>query len=138
MNTEDQLAIQQAIANYSYTFDTGDAEGWANIFTENGVWEFFDVGQAKPSIKLEGHEALRQFAEQRNRDKPEGVSSYHHQSGVLFDELTDDTARTRAMLILTVQSSGQNTARVLTTGVYYDEWRKTSDGWHLIHRALKA
>ena len=138
MNTEDQLAIQQAIANYSYTFDTGDAGGWANIFTENGVWEFFGIEQAKPSIKLEGHEALREFAEQRNRDKPEGVSSYHHQSGVLFDELTDDTARTRAMLILTVRSSGQNAARILTTGVYYDEWRKTSDGWHLVHRALKA
>jgi len=138
MSTEDMLAIQQAIANYSYTFDSGDAEGWANIFTEDGVWEFFGIGQEKPSIKLEGHQALHQFAEQRNRDRPEGVSSYHHQSGVLFDELKSDSARTRAMLVLTVQSSSENTARVLTTGVYYDQWRKTPEGWHLVYRALKA
>ena len=138
MSIEDKLAIQQAIANYSYMFDSGDAEGWANVFTRDGVWEFFGAGQEKPSIKLEGHGALRQFAEQRNRDKPEGVSSYHHQSGILFDELTSDTARTRVMLILTVQSTGERTARVLTTGVYYDQWRNTPEGWRLVYRALKA
>lgn len=138
MSIEDKLAIQQAIANYSYTFDSGDAEGWASVFTKDGVWEFFAAGQENPSIKLEGHDALRQFAEQRNRDKPEGVSSYHHQSGILFDELTADTARTRAMLILTAQSAGERSAHVSITGVYYDQWRKTPEGWRLVYRALKA
>ena len=52
MNTEDKLAIQQAIANYSYTFDSGDAEGWANIFTEDGVWEFFAGGVPTPTTRL--------------------------------------------------------------------------------------
>lgn len=138
MNTEDILAIQQAITNYSYTFDSGNAEGWANIFTGDGVWEFYGIGENSPSTKLDGYEALRQFAEQRYRDRPEGVRSYHHQSGILFDELTSDTARTRVMLVLTVQSAGERTARVLTTGIYHDQWRKTPKGWRLEYRALRA
>jgi len=135
---EDVLAIQQAIANYSYTFDSGDAEGWANIFTRDGVWEYYGIGEDKPATKLDGHDELRRFAEQRYRDRPEGVRSYHHQSGIIFDELTSDTARTRVMLVLTVQTAGERSARVLTTGIYHDQWQKTPQGWRLTYRVLRA
>ena len=37
MNVEDRLDILQKIAEYAYTFDGKDAEGWANLFTEDGV-----------------------------------------------------------------------------------------------------
>ena len=138
MSVEDQLAIQQAIAAYSYTFDSGDAKGWADLFSEDAVWEFFASGEMQPSVRLEGRDELRKFAEDRNRQRPEGVRSYHHQSCTAFEELTADSARTRVMLILTVQAAQESSARVLTTGVYHDQWRKTPQGWRLAHRALRA
>jgi hypothetical protein len=34
MDIEDRLDILQKIAEYSYTFDGKDADGWANLFTD--------------------------------------------------------------------------------------------------------
>ncbi len=55
-----------------------------------------------------------------------------------FDELTSDSARTRVMLILTVQGADESSARIPTTGVYHDRWTKTREGWRLAYRALRA
>lgn len=137
MNTEDMLAIQQQVAWYSYTFDSGDAEGWANVFTKDGVWEFFAAGSTTPATRLEGHTALRDYCAQRYGERREGVTSYHHQSGIIFDELTADSARVRAMVIITVQLPSEP-ARVYLTGVYHDQWVKTPEGWRLVYRVLKA
>lgn len=135
MKTEDMLAIQQGIARYSYTFDSGDAEGWANIFTEDGLWEFYAQGAAQPSVRLEGHAALRDFCSQRFSERRDDITSYHHQSGIIFDEVNPDTARVRVMLIITVQVPGEQ-PQLYMTGIYHDQWVKTTDGWRIKYRAL--
>ena len=56
MNIEDMMAIQQLIALYSYTFDSGDDKGWANVFTRDGIWESFAAGATSPSTRLTGYE----------------------------------------------------------------------------------
>ncbi len=38
----------------------------------------------------------------------------------------------------TFDSAQESSARVLTTGVYHDQWRKTPQGWRLVHHALRA
>ena len=136
MNTEDMLAIQQEVARYSYTFDSGDAEGWANVFTEDGLWEYYTAGATTPATRLAGHAELRDFCAMRRSERREGVTSYHHQSGVIFDELTADTARVRTMLVLTIQVAGEP-ARVFLTGVYEDQWVKTPQGWRIKYRVLR-
>ena len=136
MNIEDMLAIQQAIARYSHTFDAGDADGWAGVFTEDAVWEFYAAGETTPSNHLTGHKELREFAAMRFREKAPGLVYYHHQSGILFDELTADTAKTRVMVILTIHKS-PSPPEVVFTGIYTDAWKKTSKGWLLAHRVLR-
>jgi uncharacterized protein (TIGR02246 family) len=131
------LAIQQAIARYSHTFDAGDADGWAAIFTKDAVWESYTADETTPSNRLAGHEELREFAAMRFREKAPGLVYYHHQSGILFDELTADTARTRVMVIITIQQNS-DPPRIIFTGVYTDLWRKTTDGWLLAHRVLRV
>jgi len=139
MSTDDMLAIQQAVARYSYTFDSKDAEGWANIFTEDGVWESFTAGETSPTERLESRDSIREWAAKRHQEMPEEVHSYHHQSGIMFDELTADSARTRSTLILTTQDVKEpSSARIILTGVYYDQWRKTPEGWRIAHRALRV
>jgi len=135
-NMNDVLAIQQQVARYSYTFDSGDAEGWANVFTEDGLWEFYARGATTPATRLEGYQQLHDFCAQRFRDRPEGVTSYHHQSGLIFDELTADSARVRTMLILTIQVP-KEAPRLYFTGVYQDQWVKTPQGWRIKYRVLR-
>ena len=37
MSLEDKLAIHEVIAQYSYTWDDKNAEGFAQLFTEDAV-----------------------------------------------------------------------------------------------------
>jgi hypothetical protein len=37
MSFEDKLAIQEIIAQYSYTYDAQDADGFAAVFTEDAL-----------------------------------------------------------------------------------------------------
>lgn len=135
MQVEDMLAIQQEIARYSHVYDAGDCEGWASLFTEDGVWEYFAAGAAEPSTRLVGHEAMRDFCATRFSSRRDGWTYAHHQSGVLFDDLSADTARTRTMVVITLQRPGEP-PRLFSTGTYRDEWVKTPEGWRFKHRVL--
>ncbi len=140
MTTQDRLDIQQAIAEYSYTFDGRDADGWSKLFTEDAVWELFGETDSDPQIRLEGRSEILEWAEQRHGEIPKNITSYHHQSGIFFEDLTDDSARTRAMVIITAHDNSEQQAsvRITLTGVYHDVWRKTADGWRFEHRVLRV
>ena len=53
MSIEEKLAIHEMIARYSYTYDGRDADGFAQLFVEDGVFEVFVVGKASPSVRLQ-------------------------------------------------------------------------------------
>ena len=65
---------------------------------------------------------------------PPEARTLHHQSSLVFDELTADTASTRATVIVMVQLPDQPAPQVLTHGHYHDRWRKTPEGWRVEHR----
>ncbi len=140
MNVEDRLDILQKIAEYSYTFDGNDTEGWVNMFTEDGVWDCIIKGKEEPVAHLVGSDALREFAANNHKNKSDTTRSFHHQSGTFFEELTPGTARTRTMVIITIHGLSQieatKPAVILNTGIYYDDWVKTSDGWRIKSRIL--
>ena len=141
MNTEDRLDILQKIAEYSYTFDGKDAEGWANLFTEDGIWDSILKGQKTPTEHLVGRDSIREWAANRHNTITDTYRSFHHQSGTIFDELTPNSARTRTMLILTGQDMApadpaRGGAQVTITGVYHDEWVKAAAGWLMAKRVL--
>lgn len=133
---EDMLAIQQVIAQYSYTFDSKDAAGWANLFTEDAVWESFRGHETTPATRLESRPAIRSWADGMMLRRLEGSLNYHHQSGILFDELTANSARTRSMAIITAQDAVDQPVRINRSGVYHTQWRKTPQGWRIQHCVL--
>lgn len=138
MSLEDKLAIQEMIAQYSYTYDAKDAEGFANLFVEEAVWELSRAGETHPQVQLGSRTAIREWAAQRHQGLLAGIRTCHHQSGVLFEVLTADRARTRTMLLLTHQGATDAVPRLTFSGVYQDEWRKTPEGWRFVHRTLRG
>ena len=136
MNLEDKLAIQEVLAQYSYTYDAQDVEGFAALFTEDAVWELFASGATRPEIRLVSRAAIHAWAAQRLQERLGRFTSRHYQSGMLFDELTSDAARTRTMVLLTHQGITEVAPRPTLSGVYHDQWRKTPEGWRLAHRIL--
>ena len=136
MSIEEKLAIHEMIAQYSYTYDGKDAEGFAQLFVEDGVFEIFVPGKTGPSVRLQSRKAIREWAAQRLQDRHGRFTSRHHQSGILFDELRSDSALTRTMVLVTHQDVTEAAPRPTDSGVYHDQWRKTHEGWRLAHRAV--
>ena len=135
MSIKEKLAIHEMIARYSYTYDGEDAEGFANLFVEDGVFEIFVPGKTGPSVRLQSRREIREWAAQRLQEREGRFTSRHYQSGVLFDELTSEAARTRTMVLVTHQGVTEAAPRPTASGVYHDQWRKTHEGWRLAHRA---
>jgi uncharacterized protein (TIGR02246 family) len=135
MSVEDRLFIEDVIATYSYTWDSRDADGWAGIFTDDAVVEFYLKGESHPNARIESRTALREFAAERFRGRGAGQPR-HYQTGTMFLELTADTARTRTMTLVTQMPEGETVASVGWTGIYEDDWRKTSSGWKMSRRAF--
>jgi len=136
VSVEDKLAIQEVIARYSYAYDRKDAEAFAQLFVEDGVFEVILPGESSPTVRLSSRAAIREWAAQRHLLSA-ASQGRHYQSGVLFDELTGDTATARTMLLLTRQGAPDAAPLLHLTGVYHDEWRKTQEGWRLVHRAAR-
>src|SRR5215471_10685119 len=69
VSLEDKLAIQEVIAQYSYTYDAQDAEGFAALFTDDAVWELFAAGATHPAIRLQSRAAIHAWAKQRLHER---------------------------------------------------------------------
>ena len=136
--TEDMLAIQQVIAQYSYTYDFLDAEGWANLFTEDGIWERFRGADAEPATRLVGRQEILQWAKESMERRLEGSYNLHHQTALLFDKMTDESAQTRTMVLITAHDAPDEPNRVTLTGYYQTSWCKTAQGWQMRHCILRG
>jgi ketosteroid isomerase-like protein len=134
MSLEDRLLIQDVIATYSYSYDGRDADVFAQLFVEDAIFEVVIPTQSRPAVRVLSRAAIRKWAVQRHELTAE-TQARHYQSGLLFDELTVNTARTRTMLLLVCQGAADSAPLLQLTGVYHDTWRKTSEGWRLVHRA---
>jgi uncharacterized protein (TIGR02246 family) len=114
---EDLEEIRKLLACYCYAIDSSDAEAWANLFTEDGV---FHYALGEPLI---GREALRQFVSLVPDDR-------HH---LTMNEIVDvdaDSATVRAYALVTKESPPVISA----VGEYEDTLRRTADGWKFARR----
>jgi uncharacterized protein (TIGR02246 family) len=135
LSVEDRLAIQEVIAKYSYTYDSNDADGFAQLFVEDGVFEVFVAGNTAAVFVLQSRAAIYAWAKQRLEGRRGAVTSRHHQTGILFEELTSDAARTRTMVLVTHQLPGEASPLPTLTGSYQDIWRRTDAGWRIVRRS---
>jgi len=137
MSIEDKLAIQEVIARYSYAYDSKDAEAFASLFVPDGVFEIMIPGERTPRVRLSSRAAIREWAARRHQLNA-ASQARHYQSGLVFDDLTAETASSRTMLLLTRQGTADAAPVVDVTGVYSDKWRKTPDGWRLERRVANV
>jgi hypothetical protein len=124
--------IQEMIAEFSYTYDSNDANGFARLFVEDGVFEVFVSGKTTAVLVLQSRAAIYEWAKQRLEGRRGAVISRRHQTGILFEELTPDAARTRTMVLVTHQLPDEASPRLPLTGSHQDIWRRTDAGWRII------
>ena len=132
---EDRIAILEVIAQYSYTYDSLNAEGFADLFLEDALWEYYS-GEEDPEIRLTSRDEIRDWAAKRHNDRKGVFSSRHHQTGTVFDSCQGDSAATRTMVLITHHEVGEPSPVPTVTGEYHDLWKKTAEGWKLTQRIL--
>jgi len=133
---EERISILEVIAQYSYTYDARDSEGFADLFMEDGVWEYYFPGQNEPEIKLNSRHEIREWAANRLKGREGVLISRHHQTGTVFDILQSDSAESRTMVLVTHHDVDEPYPAPTLSGVYYDTWQKTPDGWKFSKRVL--
>ena len=128
LSTDDTTEILQLYSRYSTAIDTGDANGFANCFVPDGI---FDNGMAV----IEGRTGISKFADQTHSAMP---GMRHNATNIVLEgTTTGDSGQQRAtgsaFLIGYLVDGGY---KVIVTGRYEDELEKSADGWRFTKRVF--
>ena len=126
-NVAHRLAIAEQLGRYCLGFDAQDADAWAALFTEDGIFEVRLTGMPQPIFQARGAEQLRAFAASSPR-------LLHHITGLVVDEVLPDSARTRATVLGTWASPENGSPAIYTHGTYEQRWRLVDGTWRLAHQ----
>jgi hypothetical protein len=122
VTTQDYVEIQQLYARYATLIDAGDAEGWANTFTPDGVF----------NNSSRGHDALVQFVHDW-RDKRNGAARRHWNSNLVVTPTEQGAAGSIYLLLLDIST---RPPVPVSSSVYEDALVKTPQGWRFKSRVL--
>jgi hypothetical protein len=140
---EDRLEIINLYGRYSAAFDSGDAPGWAGLFTEDGCFEIVAAQR-----RYTGRSELEAFAGRRHQP-----GMLHFVSNITLDATDEGTAGRAAVLVLRAQAAGTRVLelgeirdelaepaalRVLNIGAYDDAFVRTADGWRFARRRFTS
>lgn len=122
LSAQDYIDIQQLYARYAQTIDRGDAEGWANTFTPDGVF----------NNSSRGHDALVQFIHDW-RDKRDGANRRHWNSNLV---ITPSSTGANGSVYLLLMNTGARPPVPAASYIYEDTLVKTPAGWRFKTRVL--
>jgi uncharacterized protein (TIGR02246 family) len=125
---ESTLDIQRLEARYSQTWDASDHDGWADVFTEDGIFHCVDL-VGRPGFRHRGREQLAAFC----KDLQTGMERLHliNSNDV---EVDGDTAHGRTTFECHRVELGSHPAIGLVTGYYETDFVVTEAGWKIKQR----
>jgi hypothetical protein len=129
---EDRIAIQELIANYGYTWDSKDAEGWSNLFIEDGIWELYNNGTLV--VRGNTRAALRNMSAENFAGRIADVQTRHHHNSTVVVGLTSDQASAKSLCMVTHQREDEVAPRLVFSVAYEDTFARTASGWRFARR----
>lgn len=130
MGTTDRVEIEDLVARYNKAIDTGDAEGWAATFTEDG--EFHGIvgdfkGRAELVAFVEAYATEEQFAE--------FASAQHWVTNIVLEGGGDHAEMFAHLMMVAPQAEG---GRIILVGRYEDTLRRVDGRWLFAQRTVKV
>ncbi|MFE7841714.1 nuclear transport factor 2 family protein [Streptomyces sp. NPDC057474] len=120
----DRLLILEVINRYAWSYDERDMDALGRSFTEDAVF----AGNLAGSVEIgpiNGRDAIVEWL--RGHMDSQSDQRRHSVTNPTFVSQTEDGAVVNAFLVLAAVSDGQ--VRLVTTGFYKVDVRKTTDGW---------
>ena len=125
LSADDQLAITKLLADYNHAIDYGDAEAWADTFTDDAA---FNSGFQE----ITGREELVAFAAATHEMLPGG----RHQLTNISIDGEGDTATVRCYLQMWNTQGGASDTSLVISGLYADALRKDNGRWRFSRRTM--
>ena len=122
----DRLEIQELLIRYSHCVDTHDWDGWEQVFTDDAVIDYTEMGGPRGSVK-----ETRAFLE----STMPMFSSTQHMLGNTVLELDGDEARARTICHNPMVLDAEGKPHIFVCGLWYrDLIVRTPDGWRIKDR----
>ena len=133
ISIEDRLGLQDLIAAYSWSLDTGDADGLVNCFTQD--CEMREEVFEDPDI-WHGHEGIRGLMSHYG-NAPGFPGRQHHVTQVQYMPQDDGSVRMRSFAFVT-ECEGEPPYVLRFAGWYEDHAVKCDDGqWRFRERVVR-
>ncbi|MCC7412485.1 MAG: nuclear transport factor 2 family protein [Gammaproteobacteria bacterium] len=123
----DRLDIRELLARYCICVDTGDADGFAAIFTEDALWSWAAVG-----LEYRGRPALRRLAQAI----AECLTGAQHLACNPVIRLDDNDAT--SICQLTVFLSRPECIYTVLQGFYEDDLVRRGGRWLIARRVVRV
>jgi hypothetical protein len=126
MTIEELLAregVRHTIASYNMTGDQMDADGYAAVFTEDGVLDSSD-------FKIEGRAAIRDWKDARNK-APLAKFVRHNITTCQIEITGPDSAKARTYFVVLTEIGPDH------SGYYTDVFRKVGEAWLITNRYVR-
>ncbi|MDT9600539.1 nuclear transport factor 2 family protein [Sphingosinicella rhizophila] len=137
LGSDDELAILRLLNMYAQCGSRQDADGLANLFTEDGVWERKEgaqQGKYTERIKIEGREAWRAFA--LEMFEVQGSTGYQYVAANAV--VTGEGDRAEGVSTAIILGMSNEAASIILIGNFEDEYRRTRDGWKFAYRGMRV
>ncbi|MDA1092570.1 MAG: nuclear transport factor 2 family protein [Acidobacteria bacterium] len=120
----DKMAIKELFGRYAHAIDTGDAEGWAAVFTEDGQYELF-------GNTTKGRPAIAAAIAGRSGSRP------HSQHRMVNHVISIDGDTAHSVCEFCVIAERQGRIDTITAGFYEDDLRRVDGQWLIARRQIQ-
>lgn len=131
-----RIQIQEIISNNIFLYDNKDSS-FADLYTEDMVWEARRVGTTSSLLYFNSRESFREFARNRWKTTTANLQGRHFLTDQVFLKLTDTYAHVRTLVLIVYMRNTEPMPSISRMGILEDELRKTSDGWRISHRIFQ-
>ena len=127
---DDRTAILELEGDYARRFDTRDGPGWANLFTEGGVYQGAPIpGMPDATPPIVGRANLAQACE-----KMPGSSIHMLNAPQISFNGDRATGRVHFVFENTRVDEYSNSHQMRIVAYYHVEYERTEDGWRIRNR----
>lgn len=127
MTWQDKLEIREVFGLYALTVDAGDSKGWAELFTDDGVFEI-EAGAGGLRSQFRGTKAIEAFCTAHSTMIP---GTRHMMTGFVT-EVDGDEASDRCTLVGHVNRPEK--VYIFASGWYETRLKKVDGRWRITHR----
>lgn len=135
LSSEERFAVLDLMARYSQYFDSGSADAYSSLYTEDGELNFPGKTPDAPRVIVKGRKALADFTSQARSRNGAARISVHHLGNPIMAKLGPNHIRARTPVMYgMIDSTKNNALSLLGYALYEDDIVRTPAGWRFQKR----